>query len=221
MPFLNEITSFINQTLKAGSLNKAKLQPAKFYGVSSVVARKKTASPKELELIPAIIDASGKAIPITPESKIALQVYHKLLANAYSYDKKSYGDGHYIKSVSDMAMVVITNSKLTGKTKNDLEPVVLFGIPQKLSAALLLGLKINNCLITPVSSNMDHIQVFRQEYPQSDYFLNEQISMFLIRYKIELTFSQACVDQCLCNNNIITELNRNIITEDGQNIIME
>jgi hypothetical protein len=199
MPFLNEITQFINDTLKAGSLNNEKLQPAKFFGISSVVARKKDAAPNSLELLPAIVDAFGKANPITPDSKCAIQIYHKLFSNAYSYVKKSYGDSYDIKCSSDLAMIVFSNSKITGKTKDVLEPVVLFGIPQKLSTALLADLKILNCLITPVSSNMDHVQVFRQEFPNSDYFLNEQVSMFLIRYKIETTFNQACVDHCLCD----------------------
>lgn len=201
MPFLNQITKFINDTLEAGSLNNKKLQPAKFYGLSTVAARstKGSKDPNKLELLPSVVTADGKSSLITADSKYAVQLYHKLLTNVYSYEKNSYGDGHYIKSVSELSLVVFSNSKLTGKTKDVLEPVVLFGIPQKLSTALLADLHINNCLITPVASNMDALQVFRQEYPQSEYFLNEQMSMFLIRYKIEMTFSQACVDKCLCD----------------------
>ncbi|MDB5199145.1 MAG: hypothetical protein JWO92_1108 [Chitinophagaceae bacterium] len=201
MPFQNQIIEFINDTLKAGSLNIKKLQPAKFYGLATVIARSKSGSkdPNKVEQLPAVVTDDGKMSPITADSKYAVQIYHKLLNNVYSYDKKSYGEGHYIKSVSELSMVVFSNSKLTGKTKDVLEPVVLFGIPQKLSTALMADLKINSCLITPVASNMDAIQVFRQEYPQSELFINEQMSMFLIRYKIEMVFSQACVEKCLCD----------------------
>ncbi len=201
MPFLNQIISFINEDLKAGSLNKEKLQPAMFYGLSSVVTRntKGTKEPSKLELLPAIVDANGKDTPITLNSKLALQVYHKLNSKTYSVEKKSYGDEYNIKCTSDLSMVVITNSKITGKTKDVLEPLLIFGMPQKLSTALFADLKISTCLITPVSSNMDALAVYKQEYPQSDYYLTEQMSMFLIRYKIELSFSQHCVEQCLCN----------------------
>lgn len=203
MPFLNEITQFINDTLKAGSLNKEKLQPAKFYGTTSLIAIRKGTV---LETMPGIIDASGKATPITPDSKLAIQVYHRLYTNTYAYVKKSFGDAYDIKSTSDLAIIVLTNSKITGETKDVLEPVVLFGIPQKLSKALRTDLKLINCLITPVASNLDHIQVFRQEFPQSDYtkILNEQMSIFLIRYKVELQFSQACIDMCLCGQGEFT-----------------
>lgn len=199
MPFLNQIISFINEDLKAGSLNKEKLQPARYYGLSTIVARStKGTAQNQIELLPAIVDANGKATPITPDSKMALQVYHKLNGKVYSKEKKSYGDDYLFNCVSDVTMVVLTNSKITGKTKDVLEPVVLFGMPQRLSTALTADLKINKCLITPVSSNMNHLEVFRQEFPQSDYFLNEQMSLFSIRYKIEMSFSQSCVEQCLC-----------------------
>lgn len=199
MPFLDQIVSFINDELKAGSLNKKKLQPAVYHGLSTVVARRKNTTSTDLELLPGIVTADGKSLLITPDDKKSIQIYHKLITNVYAYEKKSYGDDSDIKSTSELSMVVHTNSKLSGKTKDVLEPVVLFGIPQKLSDVLLTKLKINKCLITPLASNMDHVQVFRQEYPQSDYMLNQQVSLFLIRYRIEMTFSQHCVNQCLCD----------------------
>lgn len=199
MPFLNQIITFINEDLKNGSLNKEKLKPAIFHGLADVVTRSNKGSKNadKLELLPAIIDENGKDTPITLNSKLALQVYHKLNSKTYSIEKKSFGDDYLIKCVSDLSMVVITNSKINGKTKDVLEPLLIFGMPQKLSTALFADLKINQCLITPVSSNMDAMAVYRQEYPKSDYYLTEQVSMFLIRYKIDLTFSKTCVEQRL------------------------
>jgi len=198
MPFINQIVEFINAQLKAGSLKKEVLQPAKLFGLTDVVARKKDASQQEPELLPAVISPEGKATVITPESKIAIQIYHKLLTTVYSYEKKSYGAGYDVKSNTELSMVVITNSSIIKKGKDAVEPLLIFGMPQRLSDALLDDLNIINCLITPLASNMNHVEVFRQEYPKSNYFLNESMSMFLIRYKIEMKFSQACVEQCLC-----------------------
>ncbi|MEO9145082.1 MAG: hypothetical protein ABI237_05945 [Ginsengibacter sp.] len=202
MPFLNQITEFINDVLKAGSLNKAKLQPAKYYGIATSFARKKdtgvSGKPMVIEMLPAILEAGTIKNFITADSKVALQIYHKVISNVYSYEKKSYGDNYDIKCSTDMNMVALFNSKQTGSAKEVLEPVILFGMPQKLSNALIADLKIIKCLITPVSSNMDPLSVFKQEYPQADFILNENTSMFSIRYRIEMTFSQACVDNCLC-----------------------
>lgn len=199
MPFFDQITGFINDTLKASSLNKKKLQPAKFYGLSTQTFRSlKDKNANNVEPLPAIVDGNGTITVITPDDKYSLQVYHKNIGKAYSYEKKSYGDDYLIKVAGDMQMIVITNSKISGKAKEVLEPLFIFGMPQRLSQALITSLGISSCLITPVGSTMDTMQVFRQEYPKSNLFLTAQMSMFLIRYKIELTFSQACIDQCLC-----------------------
>lgn len=198
MPFINQIISFIDNELRSGSLNKEKLQPALFHGLSTTVARKKPGS-TDLEVMPGIVTANGIGSVITPDDKYAIQIYHKLNGNLYSLEKKSVGDTHFIRSTSDLSMIVITNSKMTGKAKEAIEPVALFGMPQKLSTALLTDLLINSCLITPVASIMDQNALFRQEYPQSKYFLNENVSLFSIKYKIEMTFSQICVDKCLCD----------------------
>lgn len=198
MPFLDQITKFINDELKGGSLNKKILQPSCYYGLATVATRSKGASKKDVEQLPAYID-NGVLKYITPDSKYALQVYHKLIAKGYSLEKKGYGDGHFIKNTSELAMVVIINSKLTGRTKDALEPIVLFGMPEKLSTALFADLKLESCLISPIASNMDPVSVFRQEFPKADYFLSEQMSMFLIRYKVEMKFSRSCVEQCLCD----------------------
>lgn len=197
MPFLNQISEFINDTLKAGSLNKKNLQPAKYYGIATLITRKKN-DKAPLETLPAIVEEGVIKNLITPDSKLALQLYHKSISNVYGYEKKSYGDRYDIRSSAEMQLVVIFNSKLTGKTKEVLESVVLFGLPQKLSAALASDLQIIKSLFTPLSSNLDPVSVFKQEYPQADYFLNENLSMFSIKYKTEMTFSQACVDKCLC-----------------------
>lgn len=201
MPFLNDIVQYINEYLKKDTLNKEKLQPLNSYGLATVVGRT-TGKGKDLskmELLPAII-TYGSIEFIFPQEKFALQMYHKLNSNAYSMDKtKSFGDANNVKCISDLTMVFITNSKITGKAKEVIEPQILFGFPQRLTQPMIMDLGISSCNITCISSNMDPMQVFKQEYPQSPYFLTEQISMFSMRYKIEISFSQRCIDKCLCD----------------------
>jgi len=199
MPFIPEITQFINDSLKASSLNKKKLQPAKFYGLTTQVFKSlKDKNTNNVEPFPAIVEGNGAITMISPDDKYSLQVYHKNIGKTYSYEKNSYGDDYLVKVAADMQMIVITNSKISGKAKEAIEPLFILGMPQRLSKELVSGLGINSCLITPLGSNMDAVQVFRQEYPKSNLFLTNQMSMFLIRYKIELTLSQKCIEQCLC-----------------------
>ncbi|MDF2381314.1 hypothetical protein JMG10_07550 [Nostoc ellipsosporum NOK] len=199
MPFLPQIVGYINEALKAGSLNQVKLQPAKLHGLATVISRSKRGSKDvgKLEQLPAIVK-DGKIDPITPDKDSAIQIYHRILSKAYSYEKRSHGDDYDIKCITELSLVAITNGKLTGTAKEVVEPVVLFGLPQRIPSAKMAELKINRCLITPVASTMDAGQVFKQEYPSSEYFLTEQVSMFSIRYRIELTFGRQCIDHCLC-----------------------
>jgi hypothetical protein len=196
MPFINEIVTIINDELKGGSLNKEKLQPANFYGLSTQIVRKKGS---DTEQLPAIVTADGKIEVIAPDAKYALQVYHKCQDKSYSYEKKgSVGDSYYIKMIADMQMIVILNTKRSARTKDLLEPLIMFGMPQRLTAAVMGDLQLNNSLIRPFASILDQFQVAKSEYPNSGYFFNEQICCFMIRYKIETIFSQACIDACLC-----------------------
>jgi hypothetical protein len=200
MPFIHQIVNFINNELKASSLNKKKLQPIHFYGLSTLEARSpKGTAQNQIELLPAIVNANGKAEFITPDSKYALQLYHKLHSKVYAFEKKSFGNEHYIKCTSEVTMVVFTNSKLTGVSKENIEPLIMLGLPQKLSAAVMASLNVNKCLITPIASNLNQNEVFAQEFSKSAYFLNEQLSMFSTKYKIEMSFSKNCIDTCLCN----------------------
>lgn len=199
MPFLNRIADYINETLRAGCFDIGKLRPTVFHGIASVVPRSTNGSNEEskLELLPAIVTANGKINLITPDSRTAVEIYHKVNSNTYSYEKKSVGDEYFIKCVSELSIVVINNIKLTGKGCDLLEPVVVFGMPQRLSDSLKAELNVDKCLITPINSVMDQLQVFRQEFPTSSYFLNEQTAMFLIRYRVEMTFDRRCVNQCI------------------------
>lgn len=199
MPFIKEIVEFINLSLKGGSLNSEKLQPANYIGLTTVMVRQKPgANPNEPEYLPSYLDIHGKLQTVTVNNTLALQVYHKQITNAYQYEKKSYGKGHKVNSTTEISMVVITNSKIIKAQKDEVEQLIVFGLPQKLSAAVTSDLAIMQSKITPLASNMNQVEVFRQEFPNSDYFLNEEVSMFILRYKVELQFSQACMEKCLC-----------------------
>lgn len=192
MPFTDSIVAHINNCLKGCSFTDGK-----FHGIASVIARKKTAA-SPLETLPGILD--GKAYQtIEPNDKHGLILYHKVVSNVYSIEKKnSYGDGYNTKCVTEMQMIVWADSLKQNKTAEQLEPVVIFGMPQGLSAVMMQTLKLNSCLIIPTASVMDRLQVFRQEYPQSEFFLKPNHHFFSIRYRIETTFDKSCVDTCLC-----------------------
>lgn len=201
MPFLDQITKFINDSLKASSLNNSKLQPAKLYGISSIVARPIKDSKTDLEILPAIIDGNQNVTLLIPDSTTAIQVYHKANNNVYSKQPKPTGNGndYDMQVVTDMQLIVFCNTKLSGFTKENLETTLAFNMPQRLQQAIVSELGIKNCLIMLTSSNTNPQQVFNQEFPKSKYFLTEGLTMFSINYRVTLTYDQICVAKCACS----------------------
>lgn len=193
MPFTEKIVKHINDSLKACSL----FTDGKFHEIATIIARKKTqAAP--LETLPGILEGKDYKT-IEPNDKFGLIVYHKVISNQYSYDKQgSFGDGFRNKSVTEMSMIVWADLL---KLKSDVEPVIIHSMPQGLSTALKQELSLISCLITPTGSTMDRLMVFRQEYPQSDFFLKPNHQFFSIRYRIETSFDKRCIDKCLCGSD--------------------
>jgi len=197
MPFNDSIVTFINQSLK-----KCLLLDGKFHGISTIIARKKNAA-APLETIPGIFQSEStnrpkEYISIAPDDKEKMIVYHKALTNTYALDKNnSYGDGYNYKCTSEMNMIVWVNGSFISNAEQ-LESVFIHAMPNRISPELSKELNFINSIITPLSSIMDRLVVFRQEYPQSDFFLKPQHYFFSIRYRIETTYDKRCVDKCLC-----------------------
>jgi hypothetical protein len=200
MPFIASIVSYINDYMKA---NCSVLTGGAFYGLSSVVARKKD-STAPLEQFPAILVDHTQYKTIEPNDKQALIIYHKLLSNTYTKERKDgYGDSYLFKCTTDLQMIVWGDSKKLG-IDQELEAVIMYSMPNALDRAALMQLTFRNCLITTASSNMDRLQVFRQEYPQSQFFLKPNHQFFSIRYRVEATYDKACMDMCVANASTVT-----------------
>lgn len=195
MPLLGTIVERINGSLKASSLNKEKLQPSVLHGISTIVGREKVSG--SVEFLPAIFK-DGKATPLTPDDKFSVIIYHKLVSKVYGVSKASYGDGNNYTETVEMAMVVYLNTARCGITSEQLEPMLIAGLPGGLAAADLQAIGLAGCTILPASSDLDQLRVFRQEFQQSEYFLKPADQLFLIRYKIISTFDRRCLNTCLC-----------------------
>lgn len=185
MPFLSTIATYINDALQAGTLSA--IAPAKYLGITTVLARKKSAT-APLELLPAVMSLDGEYTLVEPNDKFALIIYHKVISNVYSNVKSSYGNSYDTKCNTEMVMVFFSDSKATQLTVEELEQRIITGFPQRYESGVF-----KSCLITPFSSDMDKIRVFRQEYPQSEYFLKPTNQLFLVRYRIEAVFNRDCL----------------------------
>lgn len=197
MAFNETIVQFINDSLKAGSLNNKIFQPGSYNGLVTLVARKKADG--SLQMLPGIADIDGNYKPVEPNDKFRIIIYHRAISNSYLYQKQdSYGDTFSIKSTNDLQMIIWADTSKIQLTPELLEANIISGFVQKLSEDIRKKLKLRSCLLTPVSSDMDKLRVFRQEYQNTDFFLRPQHIFFSVRYRADLVFDQKCLEDCAC-----------------------
>lgn len=201
MPFIEKIVDAINTSLKESSLNDKRFQPGKYVGCTTLLAR---INGNQLETLPAICDDNGEYKTVEPNDKFNIIIYHKTISNVYAKvvnnpQVRSYGDDYALKCTSEMQLTVIADSRKVKMLAEQLEPLIIYGIPQHLSKQMMIDLGFRSCVITPISSTLEKINVFRQEYPNTQYFLKPFHQLFSIRYRVETGFDKNCVEKCLCD----------------------
>ncbi len=192
MPFTNTIVTFINDYLKDKALNKSILQPVQFYNVASQVSQKD----QPATMFPGVINIDGEIEAVQPDDIYNISIYHKVISNTYTAVKKSYGNENDIQSLTEMQLFVFAQSDKIKMTAESLEPFIVFGLPGSIETDLAADLRIKSCLITPLSSDMDKIRNFKNEFPGFKFFLKPEHIFFSVRYQIKKTFDRDCVDAC-------------------------
>ena len=195
MPFINTVVDFINDHLKGGSLNKNNFQPGKYYGVASSIG---SADDKAI-LIPGVINTDGEIEEVSPDDIYNIQIYHKMIGNNYGVQKKSsYGDDYDVVTTTEMQAFVFAQSDKIKMTAEQLETHIVFGMPGGISNLLLSDLNIKLNTIQVISSDMDKIRNFKNEYQGVQFFLSPEHIFFSVRYQVRQLFDRSCVDACLC-----------------------
>lgn len=220
MAFTESIAKYLNDSLKASSLN---FNAGLFHTMATVIARKQDNN--QLQLLPGIADVNGNYKTIEPNDKLSLIVYHKSLSTSYNYAKQdSYGNNYDLKATNEVAMIIWANAKKIKLSDEQLETRIIASFPQQLSAETKSSLQFKSCLISPLQTDMDKVRVFRQEYPGVNYFLRPEHIFFQLKYRVEIVFTQDCIT-CGCvtriPSGIITEAGQEILTEDGSFILPE
>lgn len=200
MPFIEKIVDYINTSLKASSLNDKRFQPGKYVGCTTLLPRPKGTG---LEVLPASCDANGEYKMVEPDDRYPIIIYHRTISNMYSKvvntpQVKSFGDEYALKCLTEMNLTVIADSRKVNMLAEQLEPIIIYGIPMHLSRDMMIDLGLRSCVITPVSSLLDKINVFKQEYPSTAYFLKPFHQLFSIRYRVETGFDKNCIERCNC-----------------------
>ena len=110
---------------------------------------------------------------------------------------KSYGDNayEYFIKVSNMSMIVFFNTENVSMNQDQLANAIALNMPINVQKSLLES-GIEYVRFTTIGFDFDTLAIFRREMDGMQYDLDNKIMMIEVKYKIECSFSKACI-----NNN--------------------
>lgn len=197
MPYLDKVTTEINNYLKAGVLNRHSLQGGIYHGLASQV---KVVDAHE-KIIPAIIDNNGNDIDVTIDDVSPIHVYHRLVAPIQfpsATNENKFGDGgQVVVEVSSMSCIVFSNPKKTGLSSEDLGFLMASGLPNYFTLSQIGSSDVSSCRIILQNIDTNQYNVMSREYGASIKTIPIDKTLMAINYQIEMVVDKNCM---VCEN---------------------
>jgi hypothetical protein len=186
----NQIADIINASVKA-VLKDARFVGAQYSGITVLL-------PEGNIIQPCTTDDSGDAKIVGINNTHPLQAYHRNNGSSFSIaPDKQFGDGVTRNQITSMSLFVIAQRSRIKMTPEDLLLLVASGIPGELTQAQRETLKLKGCTISLQSVDVNAQNIFKREY-QIQKPLDPQVIMFELKYQIECSFSNACINTLCC-----------------------
>lgn len=193
MPHLNKVISYINAQLATNVFGENRFQPQQFSGVCITIP---AASAQGTEPVLADDFDDNKYVGI--DDRFSLQVYHKNTGVVHQKDAKQHGDtNNRMISTYQMQMIIAARRKEIRLTPEELEMLFIKGIDSKIPNSEISPLKISRIAVTPVGTDFNAQQIWRDEYSR-EYELNPNQILFRLRYTVEMAYNKSCINLC-CN----------------------
>lgn len=187
---IESIVHAINETLQREVF--AGVSKLNLFGISSLVHKKVNG---KLTTLPAIQEGSDFVYP-SPDDGSTLIAYHVIGPRTYENSpKRGYGDQRYIKDTAEMQMIVYANLRVLAKSAVQVQELIAAAMPQSLRSGS--GDANVSAQVVLRGAELDALKVFRQQYPNSDFFLSPEDGFFSLRYRITAEYDQRCLKCCL------------------------
>lgn len=197
MQYIKQIVNAINNSIKA-NLTDNRFQNAEYYGIAVSAVHSVDG---QTRLAPLVADNYDNEVWVGVDDTLPLRLYHKTNSITYSDEPaKGYGDdGNMVKKeVAQMSMIVYATRSMVRLTPEELEGAILSGLPSSLTNATIEPLKLRSCIIRPVSSALDPVSVYLNEYRTPQYELSPNALFIRVNYNIESTYKTSCFELCNC-----------------------
>lgn len=192
MPYLNQIVDKINTDLSVNTLTDATIIK-NMMGIASVVL----VNDGEVSRFPAIMPEKGNGQFVLDDRK-NLTVYHRCLSKTIVNDERNFGDGNDNKvKTCSMIMVVFAKKSQLKRSKDEIEDLIINGMPTELSRTWMTDYSgLNAVNIAANEINSDSIALWNQEFNGYKYQLKPDQVLFAVQYTVEIKYKQSCVSAC-------------------------
>jgi hypothetical protein len=169
-----EIVAQINDGISMRALEKGITM--RLFGLAEPIVRR---SGNEDEVFPAIVLADGECSEVFVDDDYGAGAYHRLLGKSYQTLRMGFGDGSIEQITADMALICWGMRKITGSAQT-MEDMLYAALPQGVS---------------PMQTIFNRREVFASEFAGIPFFLNEDVILLCMKYRINATKNRKCADK--------------------------
>lgn len=194
MAKLKEIIALINTGIEAAFADKRFADSGLFGLATQSMDSQATTSPY-------VIDSFGEGRNVNYNDSRPVVMYHRYNgSNTYnSEDISQFGDNNEKVATSyNMALIVMASRSMTQLEPDDLETIIVSGMPTALTNAQLTTLNLLGCNVVVNGSDHNSINIFKREFTGQNKIYDPRIFMFEIRYEIECSYDKSCVNTLCC-----------------------
>lgn len=181
---VRDILKILNTELKGLTSDES------IYGLTQSILR---IQGLEREILPCVVSEDGEGKYVGLDDVKSVIIYHKLNSSSTRYLTNGKGDnpGDIVNTYA-MSLLIYWDRKRLNKYPDEMLQVIQARIP-----VLILDMPNTKSVRTQIgNSNFNSLQVYGQEYQETNPKLPANINLMQVNYTIEITFNPACIESC-------------------------
>lgn len=193
MPFLNQITGYLNSRLSTTVFKGIQFQPGQYSTIAITVP---STSKESAGTEPILADDMDNNQSLAYDDRMAVQVYHKIASASHVPARRQYGASND-NMISDyrMLMIVAANRRMIRMSPEDLETYFIKGLASKIPNSEIQPLNLTRVTVMHTGTDFNTIAVWRDEYAR-EYDLPPNQILFRINYTIQMAYKKSCLEEC-------------------------
>lgn len=191
---IQNIIEIINETLKTNAFNDIRFSGAKYFGLSSLYSI-------ENEVSPFVVDDYGQAIYCGYDNTTPLIIYHRTISAQNNLDRtKAVVNDKLLSRQYTMNLIVTAQREKIQLTAEDVDLLIASAWKSNFTQQQLIDFNLRGCNLNYVSTNYSTSALLQREYTGKNIINEPSLILFEIRYTVELTFNNGCLEILCCNN---------------------